>query len=70
MGLLVAIKTLKGLILNSCLPKRLDDSLLFHSKYFLFITEASLKEEVDKSLKMKPEYETIVARAKLAMVSH
>lgn len=36
----------------------------------VFLTEASLKEEVEKSLKMKPQYETLVSRAKLAAVSY
>lgn len=36
--------------------------------WFIYSLEASLKEEVEKSLQMKPKYETLVARAKLALV--
>ena len=34
-----------------------------------FLTEANLKEQVDKSLNLPPTYETLVSRAQLASVS-
>ena len=36
---------------------------------FLFIAEANLKEQVDKSFNLPPTYETLVSRAQLASVS-
>ena len=36
---------------------------------FFICLESSLKEEVERSLQLPPTYETLVSRAKLAMVS-
>ena len=45
------------------------DKIMIVLHYFLFLAEANLKEQVEKSFNLPPTYETVVSRAQLATVS-